>query len=270
MPFEIITFDVQNADAFLIKTPDNKYFIIDSAKLSYKSKSSTAKLVIIKYLKDRGIKNIEGMILTHFDLDHAGGAVDLLENLNIKTVYINSLEQKNQTVKNIFKVMKNYEIAKNNNEIYVENNFRLKTYIANIKDNDNENSIITLLQYKDFDMLFTGDAGVVAFEKIKRDIPHNVEVLKVGHHGAVNVVNKEMLAHLGNKVSIISTGPNTFGHPSKSTLNILRNTNIFRTDKHNSIKITSDGKRYDVYTFDKSQKKYVLKNAYNKLRECFE
>lgn len=257
---EIITFDVGNADAFLIKTPQNKYFIIDTAKLSYKSSSSTAKLVIEKYLKDRGIKNIEAMILTHFDLDHAGGAVDLINDLNIKTIYVNSLKRDTYTVIKIFdtidKAKINTLLAQNNFDIYKEDNLTIKTFISNIKDSDNENSIITLLSYKDFDMLFMGDAGITAFDKIKNNIPHNVEVLKVGHHGGRNVVNNAMVEYLGSKISILSTGPNAYGHPNKSTLDILRKTKIYRTDRNNSIKISTDGRKYEVCTFNRTIKKY--------------
>ena len=258
---EIITFDVGNADAFLIKTPQNKYFIIDTAKLAYKSSSSTAKMVILKYLKDRGIKNIEGLIITHFDLDHAGGAVDLIENLHIKNIYVNSLKQDNYTIKNLFKAIDNSSltpiVAQNNTTIYTERNLNLKTYIANIQNNDNENSVITLLSFKDFDMLFTGDAGIMAFDKLKPQIPHNIEILKVGHHGGRNVVNKEMITHLNNTVSIISTGPNSFGHPNRSTLEVLRDTQIYRTDKHNSIKISTNGNNFAISTFDRLKKKYI-------------
>ncbi|MFQ8625885.1 MAG: ComEC/Rec2 family competence protein [Candidatus Gastranaerophilaceae bacterium] len=53
---QIITFDVQNADCFLIKTPQNKYFIIDTGRAGYKGSKAQANSIIIKYLKDRGIK----------------------------------------------------------------------------------------------------------------------------------------------------------------------------------------------------------------------
>ncbi len=94
---QIITFDVQNADCFLIKTPQNKYFIIDTGRASYKGSKAQANSIIIKYLKDRGIKNIEGMIITHFDNDHSGGAVDIMNNLKVKKVYINSFKDKTMT-----------------------------------------------------------------------------------------------------------------------------------------------------------------------------
>lgn len=258
---EIITFDVGNADAFLIKTPQNKYFIIDTAKLSYKSNSSDAKRIILKYLKDLGITDIEGLIISHFDLDHSGGAVDLIENLNIKKVYVNSFNRESYTVRNIFNAMDRNNIkpilAANNETIYSENNLIVRTYIADVKDNDNENSIITLLSYKDFDTLFTGDAGVLAFEKLKNILPQNIEILKIGHHGGRNVVSQEMLNHFKNTISVISTGANTFGHPNKMTLELLKNTKIYRTDKHNSIKISTDGEKYEVYTFNRLKKKYV-------------
>lgn len=256
---EVIAFDVQNADCFLIKTPQNKYFIIDTGRAGYKGSNAQANSIIIKYLKDKGIKNIEGMIITHFDNDHSGGAVDIMKSLNVKQVYINSFDDKSMTSENIYKTLKELNIpAKiplNNKSIYNEENFNLQTYISN-SDKDNEKSIITLLTFKDFDMLFTGDAGTEAFEKLKKNIPHNVEILKVGHHGGPHVVNSDMLNHLNTKVSVISTGPNSFGHPNKGTLDILRNTDIYRTDRHNSIKITSDGQNYTLFTYNKDKKKY--------------
>ena len=256
---QIITFDVQNADCFLVKTPQNKYFIIDTGRAGYKGSKAQANSIIIKYLKDRGIKNIEALIITHFDNDHSGGAVDIMNNLNIKQVYINSFSDKTMTSVNIYKTINELQIPvklpTNNTDIYQENDFQLRTYFANSEE-DNEKSIITLLSYKDFDMLFTGDAGIKAFNKLKKDIPHNIEILKVGHHGGPHVVNSEMLNHLGTKVSIISTGPNAFGHPNRGTLDILRKTDIYRTDLNNSIKISSDGKTYTIYTFDRYKKKY--------------
>ena len=265
---EIIAFDVQNADSFLIKTPENKYFMIDTGKAPYDSGNSQAKIIMLKYLKDRGIKNLEGVIVTHFDNDHSGGAPDIISSTKTKMLYLNSRNAETATAKKIFetakKVNQKFVIAENNKEIYREKDLTIKTFKASIKGKDESNgcSIITLLSYKDFDMLFMGDAGIEAFNKVKKDIPHNVEVLKVGHHGGPKVVDLGMLEYLGNKVSLISTGINYFGHPNKGTLDVLRNTEILRTDLLNSIKITTDGEIYNVYTYDTQDKNYELKNEY--------
>lgn len=263
---EILAFDVQNADAFLLKTPKNKYFIIDTGKSAYNNGSSQAKVIIIKYLKDHGIKNIEGLIITHFDNDHSGGAVDLLEELNVKNVYVNSLENTSFTSKNIYNTLKtkniNTIVAGNNELIYSENALNIKTYRAN-KISDNENSIVTLVSQYDFDALFMGDAGVEAYEDIKTDLGiKRLDVLKVGHHGGKNVVNSEMVKDLEPKVSLISTGQNKFGHPYKITLDTLRLSDIYRTDKNNAIKISVKKDNFKVLTFDRTSRKFKLFKTY--------
>lgn len=265
---EIIAFDVQNADSFLVKTPQNKYFFIDTGKAPYKSGNTQAKIIMLKYLKDRGIKDIEGVIVTHFDNDHSGGTSDIMSGENIRNLYFNSPEAPTQTAQNIFKtahkLKQKYTIADNNSLIYKEPNLKIKLLKADIKgkDESNASSLITLLTYKDFDMLFMGDAGVESFDKVKNYIPKGTEILKVGHHGAANTVSPEMIDYLGNQVSLISTGVNSFGHPNKGTLDILRNTAIFRTDYHNSIKISTDGNLYKVYSYDNHVKKYKLKEKF--------
>ena len=266
--FEIIAFDVQNADAFLLKSPQNKYFIIDTGKAPYGSGNSQAKIVILKYLKDRGIKDIEGLIVTHFDSDHSGGVVDILTGVNVKTLYLNSTKSNSETSSKIFETVKqinqNMKIAQNNVQIYSEPNFKIHTYIADFAkgDHDNESSIVTLVSYDKFDSLFMGDAGLESFNKLKTYIPQNVEVLKVGHHGASNVVDDEMLNYLGTKVSIISTGANSFGHPNKGTLDVLRKTQILRTDMMHSIKISTNGDSYKIYAYEPHAKNYELKENF--------
>ncbi len=266
---EIIAFDVQNADSFLIKTPKNKYFMIDTGKSTFQSGNSQANIIMLKYLKDNGIKNLEGVIVTHFDNDHSGGAPEVITQTNTKTLYLNSTKIDTQTGVNVYKTIRQikqpYKIVSNNNEIYSEQDLKIKTFKANItgKDESNGNSIITLLSYKDFDMLFMGDAGLEAFNQIKKDIPHNIEILKVGHHGGPNVVDKNMLTHLNNKISLISTGINYFGHPNRGTLDILRNTDILRTDLLNAIKISSDGNSYQTYSYAPDKGKFIQLEKYN-------
>lgn len=257
---ETIVFDVQNADAFLIKTPQDRYFIIDSAKMGYKGGKNQAKMIILKYLKDKGIKNIEGLIISHFDSDHAGGATDLIDSLNIKNVYVNSLNDKSKLAQEIYglKNKTHLNLVQNNSIIYKEKNLTIKNFNANLKgvDFENENSIITLVSYKDFDQLFMGDAGTYAFEKIKKDLPDKIEILKVGHHGAKNVVNKAVLDRIKPEYAIISTGINNYGHPNGVTLDILKSKKVktLRTDRQNAIKIENKINAkgfYNVYSFNR-------------------
>lgn len=254
---EIIAFSVQNADSFLIKTPQNKYFIIDTAKSGYNGGKSQAEIIILKYLKDRGIKNLEGMVITHFDNDHSGGAVDLYNNLKIKNTYVNSFSDNSITSKNIYKTIKPLILAKNNTVIYTEPDFEIRNFVSGIKNNDNENSIITSLKYKDFSMLFMGDAGITAYNTLKNYLPKNLTVLKLGHHGAKNVIDKNMLNDLNPQYILISSAHNDKNHPHILTLNTLRKSKVLRTDIHNSIKIIKGSKTLKILKFDTNLKRYV-------------
>lgn len=256
---EITAFDVGNADAFLIKTPDNKYLMIDTAKSGYNGGKSQAKMLILKYLMDRGIKNIDTIIVTHFDNDHCGGAVDLMEGVSVKNLYVNSLNHDSNAAKQIYKRANlrgvKLILAENNQTVIDKDGLVIRNYICNEPGvGDNESSVLTLLHYKNFSMLFTGDSGVDTFMKLKNFLPQNITVLKVGHHGANGVVNKEMLEYLNPKYALISTGINKFGHPTIYTVAILRDRTILRTDINNSIRFVVNDKGYNTFVFDTKKK----------------
>ena len=262
---EITAFDVGNADAFLIKTPQNKYIMIDTAKSGFNGGKSQAEFTILKYLKDRGIKSLDSIIITHFDNDHCGGAVDLMNTLTVNKIYVNSLEHKSAAAKNIYKTAKEHSVkiipAKNKQEVLTENNLKIRNLIPTQCSNtdDNESSIITLVEYNNFVMLFTGDSGIKTFNDLKSMLPRDITVLKVGHHGALGVTNKNMIKYLNPRISLISVGENKFGHPDAYTLNTLRNTLILRTDINNSVKFVVNSKGYEIYTYNTQKKKYIKK-----------
>ena len=258
---EIITFDVGNADCFLIKTPKNEYLMIDTGKNGYNGGKSQAEIIILKYLKDKGIKNLKSLIITHFDNDHCGGAVDIIKTLKVDNIYVNDLNHDSIAAQAIYRTAKNknFNLIKTENRdiVYDNNELRLTNLLGPSSDNDNENSIITLLEYKDFSMLFTGDASVNGLKDSLKDIHRQITVLKVPHHGAYDGLNKEIVKYLSPKYSIISVGENKFGHPAEYTIELLNNSTILRTDINNSILIQANKKNYKIFTYDLKKRKYT-------------
>ena len=260
---EITAFDVGNADSFLIRTPENKYLMIDTAKAGYDGGKSQAEFLILKYLKDRGIKELDTIIVTHFDNDHCGGAVDLMRGVKVNNLYVNSLEHNSNSAKSIYDTANlqgvKIILAQNNQVVWDKNGLRIINYISPeaLEYGDNEASIITLLEYQNFKMLFTGDSGILAFNKLKPVLPQNITVLKVGHHGALNVINNDMMNYLKPKISLISVGENKFGHPAVYTLNVLKSSKILRTDINNSIRFIVNKNGYRVFVYDIKKKKYA-------------
>jgi len=102
-----------------------------------------------------------------------------------------------------------------------------------------------------------GDAGLTAYNTLKNNLPKNITILKLGHHGAKNVIDKNMLDNLNPQYVLISSAQNDKNHPHYLTMNTLRNTKTLRTDIHNSIKISVTPKILQIFTFDKNLKRYI-------------
>ena len=231
--FEVVMFEVGEADCHLIKYPYNKNTIlIDTGKNEYKIKNE-----VIPYLKSIGIKKIDYLIITHGDLDHMGEGINLVNNFKVEKVIFNcgpynDLEQELIKVLDKKKI-KYYSCIK---ELNIDNN---KLYFLQTKeyDNENDNSNVIYSELNVYKFMFMGDAGIDKEKDIldKYNLS-NVDVLKVGHHGSKTSSSKEFINVINPKYSIISVGKNNrYGHPNKEVLENLENSKIYRTDEDGSI-----------------------------------
>ena len=253
---ELVFFDVGQGDAALLHTPDNKNILIDTGP---SRNFSPAKSAIIPYLHNKGINKLDALLLTHPDYDHTGGTIDILENIPVKTVLHNGLEDNSKTSRAIKKyILDNnvgQRILKDGEELDTDKNIYIKAIIPPDTDkrSDNENSIMLYIAYKDFSALLMADCEAESFYLIKKYIKNPINLLKVGHHGSNNSVNSEFLGYLKPKLSVISVGERgyKYGHPNKQVLEDLSkfNVNILRTDKDYAITVTSNGKNNDYRTF---------------------
>jgi competence protein ComEC len=107
----------------------------------------------------------------------------------------------------------------------------------------NEDSLVLLVEYRDFQALFTGDAGFPA-ETALRSSLGRVDLLKVGHHGSRGSTGGELLDSLRPAAAVISVGRNDYGHPAPETLQRLarRRVSVLRTDQDGTISVRTDGR----------------------------
>lgn len=107
---------------------------------------------------------------------------------------------------------------------------------------DNDYSHLLLFQEDDFKALFTGDASPkilnLIANKTYNSIIKNLNILKIPHHGSKNGLTKKFLDVSNPKIGVISVGKNnSYGHPSKEVLDMLKaqNVKIKRTDEDGDI-----------------------------------
>lgn len=106
-------------------------------------------------------------------------------------------------------------------------------------------------------MLFMGDAGLISYNTLKNQLPKEVSILKLGHHGAKGTIDKNMLQELNPQYVLISNAHNDYKHPHVLTLNVLRKTKVLRTDINNSIKV-SVGKKVIKYTTSTKNSNHIV------------
>jgi competence protein ComEC len=114
-------------------------------------------------------------------------------------------------------------------------------------NNDNANSIVIKLIYGSNSFLFTGDCDFVCEQSMistKREL--DSDVLKVSHHGSNNANSQAFLDLVSPSISVISVGPNSYGHPSQDVLRRLLNGRVLRTDELGTITIKSNGEKLIV------------------------
>lgn len=263
---EVIFFSLGNADAVLLKSPNNEYFLIDTGRSGYLKGASQAKNIIIKYLRDKGIKDINSLILTHFDSDHAGGTIDILENIYVKKLYITETYENTMLSNNIKEYLDsnkiNYEIAENIEEIYNKDNFIITIIepVGELIKSENQKSLIVHCKYKDKSLLFMADGDIKTYESIPNKYKKNISIIKSGHHGAKDTINKEMINN--SDLFILSTSGYFYNHPHPQTIRILEENNkkYLRTDYHNAIKLVLNNSNYRIYMYSPKTRKFIEKS----------
>lgn len=262
---EVIFFSLGNADAVLLKSPNNEYFLIDTGRSGYLKGASQAKNIIIKYLRDKGIKDINSLILTHFDSDHAGGTIDILKNINVQNLYITETYENTMLSNNIKEYLDsnriNYEIAENIEEIYNKDNFIITIIepVGELIKSENQKSLIVHCKYKDKSLLFMADGDIKTYESIPNKYKKNISIIKSGHHGAKDTINKEMINN--SDLFILSTSGHFYNHPHQQTIRILEENNkkYLRTDYHNAIKLVLNN-NYRIYMYSPKTRKFIEKS----------
>lgn len=244
--------DVGQGDSTFIITPRNKTILIDGGGSQF-SDYDVGKNTLIPYLLDRGYSKIDMVIISHFDSDHIGGILTLLEELKVKKVIISKQKEESENFNKFTKIVKEkhikVETVEAGERLKIEKNIYFDILWPNnskiIGENSlNNNSIVCKLCYKNFSCLFTGDIEEIAENAILNEYKNTnllkSDVIKIAHHGSKTSSTSEFIEKVNPKIALIGVGKNNkFGHPSQKTIQLLneRNIAIFRTDQNGEVSI---------------------------------
>ncbi|HET8649355.1 MAG TPA: ComEC/Rec2 family competence protein, partial [Gemmatimonadales bacterium] len=112
----------------------------------------------------------------------------------------------------------------------------------------NEDSLVLLVEYGEFQALFSGDIGFPVEQLLKGRVGP-IDLLKVGHHGSAGSSSDAWLSELQPRAAVISVGVgNRYGHPAPSALARLaaHHIAIWRTDRDGTVTVQTDGRTLTV------------------------
>lgn len=171
----------------------------------------------------------------HGDEDHLGEALNIISKFSLNEVMLNK-GSINKLEESIIKT--GVKITSKCEPKHIDIKY-LETRLAN---NENDNSIISLVNINNFNFLLMGDASKKQeLEIIKKYNLPKIDILKLGHHGSKTSSDENFLKTINPNYSIISAGRNNrFNHPSKEVLEILNKNNLKKlsTQSHGTIKIS--------------------------------
>ena len=231
---KIFFIDVGQGDSCLIVTPNNKKILIDGGG---SENYDVGKNVLVPYLLARKIKSLDYAIISHFDTDHIGGILTVMQELKVESVVISKQAEISENYKKFIKIVNEKHIkvivVGQGDRLCIEKNLYFDVLWPNpsklIQENAlNNNSIICKLYYKNFSMLFTGDIEEIAEKQILQEYKENLQILsstilKVAHHGSKSSSIQELLENVKPKYVLIGVGANNnFGHPNDEVIERLK------------------------------------------------
>lgn len=261
---QVMFLDVGQGDSILIRTGAGGYGLIDAggtvqfgkAKEAWRQRKDpyeVGKKTIVPLLKQRGVRSLDVLVLTHFDQDHIGGAAAVLSDIPVRRLIFNGTIKPDQAVDRLFRIAEQKRVpvyaAGEGLDWRWDRTAKLRVLHPAISqaaalaetDDQNDRSVVLLLELYGRTFLLPGDleaAGELAVRHDWLEEAEPVDVLKAGHHGSKTSTTDEWLALWRPAETVISVGRNNlYGHPHPTVLQRLAASGIpfYRTDLNGEV-----------------------------------
>jgi len=245
--------DVGQGDSSLIYL-DNILFLVDAGPDKKVSQS-------LSRVFPKKVNYIDLAFISHPQLDHFGGFLELLNKYDFGAFIINGREADGKSKEIYNELISRLEERKIpvitlgvNDKIKYKNNLIEiispdKNWIQGAELNDT--SLVFRAKNPNFSILFTGDSGNNLLNYLSQKFDLKSNILKIPHHGSKYSFSENFLKSVNPDLALIGVGiKNNYNQPSKEFINGLNNLNIpfFRTDLSGNIIISLKNNNFFVKT----------------------
>jgi len=240
--------DVGQGDGVLVQAGDADY-LVDAGRAEEGPN-------VVDFLHSRGVKSLDGIVVSNPDADHIGGFLDVLDAFEVANVYVSGDDKGTLTYNAFLRGVQ--DEGSNVNEVRAGARMDwggvrvdvLGPPPGELFTETNDNSVGLLLTYGSARILLAGDAEAKS-EEYMANGPNTgpLTVLKVTHHGSNTSSTPLFLNHFRPKIAVIQVGAdNSYGHPTPETLSRLQEygAKVFRNDEDGDVIVTIKNENVDV------------------------
>ncbi len=210
------------------------------------------------FLQKNSISEIDFLILTHYDQDHIGGAINLLEDYRCDSIYLadyvsdkkyySALMDLVSNLANVNFVSKEQTISYGPLSLIILPADEPVSLLENENNRDNNMSLVTMISFVNKQFLFTGD---IEKDRIAQMLSFNdnleADWIKMPHHGEYQKKVAQLLEAVMPEYAVISTSNEK--PVEEKLIDLLKEDNIKIYDTTESDVITiCDGNNITVST----------------------
>ena len=209
--FNFSLLDVGQGMASVIHTKSHTLIYDVGTRMS--DRFDMGELVVIPYLKKKGVMTVDMMILSHDNLDHRGGANAIIQEVNVKKIISSDIQ-----------ILSNHKVdlcITGQSWQWDGVNFEILSPDKGSQMNDNNQSCVLRVSNKYHSILLTGDIQKKAEKNLlnKSATKLQSEVLSVPHHGSKTSSTLAFIKAVSPSLAVIPVGyRNRFGHPKMAVL----------------------------------------------------
>jgi len=277
--------DVGQGDSLLVRTGWGKYVLVDAGGTVVFRKSGEdwkerrdpyeiGRKLLVPLLKQRGVRELDALVLTHLDEDHIGGAEAVLRSLPVRAVVWNGTWKDSPGAVKLLRSASDRGIpvyaAHAGMRWDIDSTASLDILyplpqpesaaapdLLPELDRQNESSVVALLTLYGRKFLLTGDVEapgeasalgrIARMEPVGRVLLQGpVDVMKAAHHGSKTSTSEAWLAWWKPAETVISVGRrNLYGHPSPLVVGRIEafGSEVYRTDRDGEVqfRVEPDG-----------------------------
>ena len=199
-------------------------------------------MYIVDHLIDNGLDTVS-IVCTNQNPEHVGGLPVLLQELNVEELIIPCVSVKCDVMKNSLQIASaNGVTVREAKALDAWNVDEAQVQILSAEDN-----LIIRISLQSCSFLLMSDASPEEEQALMESgLDISATILKVATHGSPESFNSRFIGKVAPKYAIVSCDKNV-AEPNRTMLNNIRKEAIvFRTDKHNTLVILTDGVTYDI------------------------